>query len=166
MKIDPVYATREWVSSGNWDWFVTLNPNLATRNYQISSDFIARLRDRLKRWHAISDRRLIGRQWSKLPPGHRTFFFAFPERGPKGDLVHWHCLVKSPPAPPADRLFEVYDDAWTKVCPGGQIDLGIYRQAPAWYSTKKLWKKFGTENFIISSEFQAQTLATPVHLLS
>lgn len=164
-----VETVRDWLLETEWTYFVTLNPNINTPLYRVSPDFIQKQRSFLKRWQAKIDRRFLGPRWQRKPPSLRTRFVAFPERGPKGDLLHWHCLLK-PACSGRDLDFErvardAFDSAWIEtfiapyqaefeVVPKGQIDIRPYHRASARYSTKKLWSMFGSENFVLSEEFQ------------
>ena len=77
-----------------FNFYITLNPNQSTKSGCIPAMLLEEQKRELNRWRNYADRRLLGKRYQKNP--NRTFFFAFPEIGPKGGLLHWNLCVKAP----------------------------------------------------------------------
>jgi len=93
-------AFQQWlVDYPSWDYFITLNPEIAQykNTRYLSPDFIQKSASFVKQWHAHMDKQLLGKHWHKKDPvNERTFLVALPEIGSKGDLLHWHGILRVP----------------------------------------------------------------------
>lgn len=116
----------------------------------------------IKRWQAMVDRKLLGRNWSETDTDQRLFFLAFPEQGRKStrtdNNLHYHLLAWVPYD--QERFEDYVEKAWQKIIPSGEADCqrightdnDKYRTRN--YATKRIGTDDGISNFIISTEFQ------------
>jgi len=75
-------AHREFLGRYTFSHFVTVNP--------VAEVSMESFRRRLKHFHAMVDRKLLGKFWLEYPE-RRTFFFAYFQNDP---YIHVHLLVK------------------------------------------------------------------------
>jgi|GEM_PF-3272979 len=117
----------------------------------------------IKRWQAMVDRKLLGRNWSEIDTDQRLFFLAFPELGGNStrtdNNLHYHLLAWAPYD--RDRFEGYLEKAWQKIIPSGDVDCQRIghthndKYKTRNYATKHLGRDDGIFNFIISTEFQA-----------
>lgn len=154
-----VVALRDWLSLFDWQYLVVLSPNKETRDNRINPDFFRNRVCEIDEWHKRSDRKLLGKRWSRNP--NRTSFVAFPEIGPKSGLLHFN-VVLHPPAifgDPAD-LWQAYSWAWFDLMPDSEVDIqpivpGTIEELVS-YSSKWLSSQMGSEGWFFSNERQSR----------
>lgn len=109
----------------------------------------------LKRFHANLDRKLFGPYYFQTRKEKRTFFFAFPEH--INSNLHYHLLIR-PPADHSDRIISVAPKIWKKICPQGNMKIGLLSteedlRKVSYYTTKDCFIEQNFEHFVISNEF-------------
>jgi hypothetical protein len=156
---------RQWAHflwGSDFDFFVTINSNDSTFNYN-------RGRSAIKKFGALVDRQLLGRNWHKFSSDERTFFAAIPERA--GGELHYHILLKFPPKAQHDtkslqdfgrgfkrriehkRIFPRGDaDVGQLTGHGELVDSGNQFKTTC-YVAKDLWQEEISSNVILSNEF-------------
>jgi len=137
------------------DFFVTAIFNKLELSHRIA-------KGKLKRFHAVLDRKLIGKRWSQKPD-QRTQFIAVPEI--KCGKLHYHMLVAIPDQGSHEK-FKLYAPKLfrTKISVGGSLDIDPIQSDTghgkvADYMTKVCYQEEAIENYVLSSEFVSSRCA-------
>lgn len=142
-----IKALQCWLGERKFTHFITFNFNGPTS--------LASGRNALKNFHARLDRKLLGRNFNKLPADDRSLFFAFPEHVESN--LHYHALLRCP-----DMRLSVFGlgGIWERLVPAGDVHIiKMEDKAPedlervARYISKEAWKPSAYDGFIISTEF-------------
>lgn len=125
------------------DLFITATPN---RDVSLPS-----AKKTVEQFHAILDLILFGRSWKSQ---QRTFFIAVPERGKKGDQLHYHALVRVAPEISRSDTIQCAHRAYAKICQAGSLDVQLVgnQAARARYMVKGSDPDLLAE-FVLSTEF-------------
>lgn len=135
-----------------FQWHVTANFNQDT-TYAVG-------RDKLKVWSAFMDRKLHGRRYYLRQPDSRIFFVAIPEWGFSGMNLHYHLLVRVPPAS-MSGFQEGAKATWSSVVRSGSMYVQQIGNADedqkrvVAYDLKDAWKKNNYEHILFSTEFSS-----------
>lgn len=145
----------QWLCAHPADFFVTANFN----KFELSHK---EAKDKLNHFHAVLDRKLLGKNWSHKPD-HRTRFVAVPEI--KCGKLHYHMLLAIPDRSShekfkldAPKLFR------KKISVGGSLDIEPIQsdtghRTVADYMTKVCYQAEAIENYVLSSEFVSSRCA-------
>ena len=149
-RMDYQRSLRQMLCTFAADFFVTANFNMHALSYTTA-------KEKLKRFHAVIDHKLLGKHWCRLPDG-RTRFVAVPET--KFDKLHYHMLVKVADLSNHCRFQEIAPNLFRhrSISVGGSLDIRPIRtetdhQAVADYMTKDCYREDQIENYVLSSEF-------------
>lgn len=110
---------------------------------------------KLRHWHALLDRALLGHRWAKAPLDKRTFFIAFPEHIDSN--LHYHILIDAKVS--TITCFEqLAKKIWVDSVKSGSFDIqALYDDyGAALYATKGIHQIKAWENFVVSSEFSGK----------
>jgi hypothetical protein len=131
------------------DFFVTANFNKPELSHLAA-------KDKLKRFHAVLDRKLLGKHWACSPA--RTDFIAVSET--KCGMRHYHMLVRIPDHSNHDRFTLLAPELFrtNRISVGGSLDIkpvlsAAGQNAIAEYMTKNCYQPESIENYVLSSEF-------------
>lgn len=152
-------AIAELLNRWSFDRYVTLTFNDLSLASSSSRRVTAFMKDKLREWDGRINRKLIGRNWAKMPE-FRTFCFFAPEK--VGSNPHWHGLVRFFDADEEEHLrqserFDEWAQAlWVKLVPSGTVDIQmIDSQVPtAKYVAKSLGYDVNYDHFVLPDEFQ------------
>lgn len=133
-----------------------MEPNyFVTANFNRETTFEG-ARKCLRRWHALVDKKRLGKDWSKKPSADRVFFFAFSEH--PDDNLHYHLILRAPQLLDRPSFDTVGPKVWERLVQGGDLyvqklktKLDVAKVSS--YSTKDLWNERLFEQWIVSSEF-------------
>ena len=132
------------------DFFVTANFNKPELSHITA-------KGKLKHFHAVLDRKLLGKNWSQKHD-QRARFIAVPEI--KCGMLHYHMLLAIPDPGnherfrcDAPKLFRT-----KQISIGGSLDIHPVQSDTdhrriANYLTKDCYQKASRENYVLSSEF-------------
>jgi hypothetical protein len=128
--------------------------SLVTLNYNESALTIPEARERLKHFHAVVDRKVIGQRWHLKPAAQRTFFIAVPERG-REELLHHHLLLRAARGVDLAQLEQVARSRFrASVAPAGSVHWrSIRTDADHRGVVDYMTKGPGIADFVISIEF-------------
>ncbi|MGB4107665.1 MAG: hypothetical protein WBK55_07695 [Alphaproteobacteria bacterium] len=132
---------KVWLDSQNFTHFMTLVFN--------RPETLDSARDKLKKFHANIDRRILGTNWYKKPPEERTFFIAFPEHIQSN--LHYHLLTRVN-REHIERFEQHAPDVWETLVKSGSIDIQPFTGRLD-YCLKEQYKDQNYRAFIISREF-------------
>lgn len=119
---------------------------LVTANYNQPGLSVEQARDKLKHFHAVACRAMLGKRWLKTP--ERVFFVAIPEVGRNGH-VHHHILLS---CADSRRFQQIAPPLFVrKIAPGGSLDIQSLQEGGR--ATGYVTKAHFIEHFVISSEF-------------
>lgn len=139
-----------WLDQQNFTHFTTLVFN--------KQETLDSARDKLKKFHANIDQKIIGVNWYKKPQDQRTFFIAFPEHIQSN--LHYHLLMKINEEH-IERFERHAPIVWEKLVKSGSINIQPFRiankangsQGHSAYCLKEQYKNQNYQSFIISREF-------------
>lgn len=151
-------AIRQILANEEFDYSITavFNEHKSKDYGRGTSHSIDYARAKLKHWHGLLDRNLLGQRWARKAVSERSFFMAFVEHENRN--IHFHMMYRLPCAECAE-VFEDWANAhWQKIVPMGdivfqKIETEEDKIRAGNYATKDLWKRAARENFIISTEF-------------
>ena len=160
LRIERQRAMFLWVREQDPHLFLTLKFNRPLSEIA--------LRDRLRRFDALLNRRFLGRRWHRYPSEDRVWYVAFVERDRDGSgALHIHYLMRLPPrlgniaAWKLGRgssvvLTEEVRKGCNRVAPAGDVvsfALDDGNIGPVAYALKGLKKRWNHDQWFLSTEF-------------
>lgn len=148
---------EELVNRYRYTRFVTLqlnDPHHVLLSHPVALD---KMRQRLRRWDAHMNRRILGKYWSSSP--ERMFSFFFPEKTQFSP--HWHGVIRFFTDDPVwrakmeARFDREAERCWFEVALGGTCDVQPIsdQEIVTKYIAKSLAYGVSFENFVVPDEF-------------
>ena len=158
LPIDARPEFRKWLNQWPFSRYVTLAFNQPVGHFLLESNRL-RMRERLRKWDAMMNSKILGRNWAKKPEDHMFTFYVLekPNSNP-----HYHGLIRFfeggglPVASQEERLDKHADRIWKHLVPSGSTSIqAIYDQAGASkYLAKTLANAVSWDNLVLPDEFK------------